>query len=33
MGKFVIKKTANGKFEFNLKALIGGTILKSEEYS
>jgi len=33
MGKFVIKKRANGEFQFNLKAGNGETILTSEGYS
>jgi uncharacterized protein YegP (UPF0339 family) len=33
MGKFVITKTANGSFLFNLKARNGETILASEAYN
>jgi len=33
MGKFVITKTANGSFHFNLKAANGEIILASEAYN
>lgn len=33
MGKFVIKKSSNGQFYFNLKAGNGETILTSETYA
>lgn len=33
MGKFVINKRTNGKFQFNLKANNGQTILSSEGYT